>query len=165
MPKAAMREALLNAIIHKNYGGCVPIQIRIYKDKVVIWNDAVLPDGWTVEKFLQNHGSRPYNPDIANAFFRAGEIESWGRGIEKICKALSQQNLNPPEYTQLGEAVCTTFHFVEPTTSESDIPAGSVEQRVNSPKTAQEIIKLPNNCPKNYGGNYRKSKGNNSRIE
>lgn len=147
VPKAAMREALLNAIIHKNYGGCVPIQIRIYKDKVVIWNDAVLPDGWTVEKFLQNHGSRPYNPDIANAFFRAGEIESWGRGIEKICKALSQQNLNPPEYTQLGEAVCTTFHFVEPTTSESDIPAGSVEQRVNSPKTAQKIIKLPNNCP------------------
>ena len=60
---------------------------------------------------------------------------------------MSQQNLNPPEYTQLGEAVCTTFHFVEPTTSESDIPAGSVVSRVNSPKTAQEIIKLPNNCP------------------
>lgn len=99
------------------------------------------------KNFLQNHGSRPYNPDIANAFFRAGEIESWGRGIEKICTALSQQNLNPPEYIQLGEAVCTTFRFVEPTTSETDIPAGSVEARKILPITAQEIGKLPNNCP------------------
>lgn len=153
VPKAAMREALLNAIIHKNYGGCIPIQIRIYKNKVVIWNDATLPDGWTVEKFLEKHGSRPYNPEIANAFFRAGEIESWGRGIEKICAALREQNLTPPEYEQLGEAVCTTFHFVEPTTSESTIPAGSVKNIHNdderSSKTAQKVPKeLPKEFPK-----------------
>jgi len=146
VPKPAMREALLNAIIHKNYGGCVPIQIRIYKDKVVIWNDASLPDGWTVEKFLQKHGSRPCNPEIANTFFRAGEIESWGRGIEKICAALSEQNLNPPEYEQLGDAICTTFHFVEPTTSESTIPAGSGEEL---PKEVKKLLKNEESSPKN----------------
>lgn len=47
----------------------------------------MLPDGWTVETLLSSHRSFPYNPDIANTFFRAGEIEAWGRGIERIITA------------------------------------------------------------------------------
>jgi ATP-dependent DNA helicase RecG len=46
-----------------------------------------LPLGWTVNNLLGKHISIPYNPDIANAFFRAGFIESWGRGIEKVLTA------------------------------------------------------------------------------
>lgn len=52
-----------------------------------IVNGGVLPDGWTVETLLSSHRSFPYNPDIANAFFRSGEIEAWGRGIERIITA------------------------------------------------------------------------------
>jgi len=45
----------------------------------MFWNDGQLPDNWTIDKPIKKHPSQPYNPDIANAFFRAGLIESWGR--------------------------------------------------------------------------------------
>ena len=50
LPKAAVREAVYNAIIHSNYAALVPIQIRIHEDAVYISNDCVFPVGWTVEK-------------------------------------------------------------------------------------------------------------------
>jgi ATP-dependent DNA helicase RecG len=89
-PIEALREALLNAVAHKDYSGGVPIQIRVYNDKLRFWNHGQLPQDWTIETLLNAHPSIPYNPDIANAFFRSGYIGSWGRGIEKIrdyCKA------------------------------------------------------------------------------
>lgn len=79
-PKDAVREALLNAVSHKDYSGGVPIQISVYNDKLIFWNEGQLPENWTIEKLLDKHPSKPYNPDIANAFFRSGYIESWGRG-------------------------------------------------------------------------------------
>lgn len=83
-PKEAIREALLNAVAHKDYSGGAPIQIKVFKDRIMIWNDGQLPDNWTVSNLLKKHASKPYNPDIANTLFRSGYIESWGRGIEKM---------------------------------------------------------------------------------
>ncbi len=97
-PKSALREALLNAIVHKDYSNGVPIQISVYDDKMVLWNDGQLPEGWTIEKLKQKHPSKPYNPDIANAFFRAGLIEAWGRGIQKINSECQIAGLPVPEY-------------------------------------------------------------------
>ena len=48
---------------------------------------------------MQKHRSLPHNPDIANTFFRAGFIESWGRGIEKICRLCKEYGISEPEYT------------------------------------------------------------------
>ena len=45
----------------------------------------ILPEGWTVETLMEPHDSKPYNPDIARVFYRAGFIENWGQGIKKIC--------------------------------------------------------------------------------
>jgi ATP-dependent DNA helicase RecG len=87
VPEEALREALLNALIHKDYASHSPIQIRVYPDKLQIWNSAVLPEGWTAEKLLADHSSHPFNPLVAAAFFRAGEIEAWGRGIQRIVEA------------------------------------------------------------------------------
>jgi ATP-dependent DNA helicase RecG len=83
-PKEAIREALLNAVAHKDYSGGVPIQIGVYKNKLMIWNEGQLPENWTIETLLDKHSSKPFNPDIANAFFRSGYIEAWGRGISKM---------------------------------------------------------------------------------
>jgi ATP-dependent DNA helicase RecG len=83
-PKEAIREALLNAVAHKDYSGSVPIQISVCKDKLMIWNEGQLPENWTIETLLDKHSSKPFNPDIANALFRSGYIESWGRGISKM---------------------------------------------------------------------------------
>lgn len=82
VPREALREAVLNALIHRDYMVPVSVQIRVYDDKLVLWNPAVLPEGWTQKTLLAPHQSHPPNPDLANTFFRAGEIEShylWGR--------------------------------------------------------------------------------------
>lgn len=96
-PKEAIREAVFNAIAHKFYGTLIPIQIRVYADKIMIANDCVFPDDWTVDDLMGSHRSRPYNPLIANTFFRAGFIEAWGRGIEKIKDSCAQAGNPMPE--------------------------------------------------------------------
>ena len=72
---------------NKDYVEPSPIQIRVFENKLEIINGGVLLEGWTVETLLSSHRSIPYNLDIANTFFRAGEIEAWGRGIERIITA------------------------------------------------------------------------------
>ena len=97
-PKDAVREALLNAVSHKDYSGGVPIQISVYNDKLIFWNEGQLPENWTIEKLLDKHPSKPYNPDIANALFRSGYIESWGRGTLKMINECVQFGIPKPKY-------------------------------------------------------------------
>jgi ATP-dependent DNA helicase RecG len=108
-PKDAIREALLNAIAHKDYSGGVPIQISVYKDKIMIWNEGTLPEDWTIEMFLQKHSSKPYNPDIANAFFRSGYIESWGRGITKMTNLCLEAGLPKPTFYYKTSGIWAVF--------------------------------------------------------
>ncbi|HBL73251.1 MAG TPA: transcriptional regulator [Bacteroidales bacterium] len=108
-PVAALREALLNAVAHKDYAGCTPIQIKVYADRIRIWNEGQLPENWTVDKLMHEHSSRPYNPDIANAFFRSGYVESWGRGIEIMTEQCSLAKLPPPTITNEGSDFLIVF--------------------------------------------------------
>lgn len=95
----ALREALLNALCHKQYESCTPIQISVYDDRLYIANCGRLPENWTVDNLMSKHASKPYNPSIANVYYLAGFIESWGRGIEKICQACDEDGSPRPEYT------------------------------------------------------------------
>jgi ATP-dependent DNA helicase RecG len=97
-PKEAVREAIHNAVAHKDYTGETPIQISVYKDKIMIWNYGQLPENWTVDTLQEKHSSVPHNPDIANAFFRIGYIEAWGRGIRKMNEQCMKAGLPQPLY-------------------------------------------------------------------
>ena len=97
-PKTALREALLNAVIHKDYSTGIPIQIKVFEDRITIWNDGELPETWTEDMLKKEHTSLPYNPMVANAFFRAGFIESWGRGTVKIIEDCLEMDMNAPIY-------------------------------------------------------------------
>lgn len=108
-PKDAVREALLNAIAHKDYSGGVPIQISVYSDKIIIWNEGQLPENWTVKNLLEKHASRPYNPDIANALFRSGYIESWGRGTIKIIRECKQAGIPEPIFSYDSSDISVEF--------------------------------------------------------
>ncbi|HEY9169435.1 MAG TPA: ATP-binding protein [Lutibacter sp.] len=98
-PEDAVRETLLNAIAHKDYSSGIPIQISVYPYRMIFWNEGQLPENWTVEKLAQKHPSKPFNPDIANTLFRAGYIESWGRGTIKIINACSAHKVAPPIFS------------------------------------------------------------------
>ena len=108
-PKEAVREAILNAISHKDYAFGYPIQISVYEDKIMIWNEGKLPENWTVDKLFRKHSSKPFNPDIANAFFRAGYIEAWGRGTIKIVEQSRKHGLPTPEFTNEGSDFWIVF--------------------------------------------------------
>lgn len=108
-PKDAVREALLNAIAHKDYSGGVPIQISVYNDKIIIWNEGQLPENWTVKNLLEKHASRPYNPDIANTLFRSGYIESWGRGTIKIINECKKAGIPEPVFTYDSSDISVEF--------------------------------------------------------
>lgn len=108
-PKEAIREALLNAVAHKDYSGGAPIQIKVFNDRIMIWNDGQLPDNWTVSNLLKKHASKPYNPDIANTLFRSGYIESWGRGIEKMMNYCLEVGIPAPNYSFEGSDFLVEF--------------------------------------------------------
>lgn len=108
-PKDAIREAILNALAHKDYSSGTPIQISVYDNKIMIWNYGQLPEDWTVEILKMKHSSIPYNPDIANAFFRAGYVESWGRGTIKIIEQCKEFNLPNPIFQNNGKDFWVIF--------------------------------------------------------
>lgn len=98
VPMTALREAILNAVVHKDYASNIPIQISVYPNQLMIWNAGHLPERWTLDDLMGKHSSKPYNPDIANAFFRAGLVESWGRGVERIIQACVDADFPEPIY-------------------------------------------------------------------
>lgn len=108
-PEAAIREAVVNAIIHKDYQSAAPVQIRISSDTLEISNPCVLPEGWTLDNLLGWHESDPHNPRMANVFFLAGYVESWGRGVQKIFASCKIDGIEPPEYQLSGNALKICF--------------------------------------------------------
>jgi ATP-dependent DNA helicase RecG len=105
IPREALREAVLNALIHKDYGSGTPIQIRVHRDRLWIWNPGALSPTWTAQTLLAPHVSIPPNPDIASTFFRAGLIEAWGRGYEKIRDACREAGTSEPTVEYDGGGV------------------------------------------------------------
>lgn len=108
-PEAALREMVLNALVHRNYLGAMT-QVRIYDNKLSIWNDGVLPMGITSADLRVNHSSKPRNPTIADVCFKGGYIDAWGRGTLKIINACKEAELPEPEMKEeFGGVIITLF--------------------------------------------------------
>jgi ATP-dependent DNA helicase RecG len=121
-----LREALLNAVVHKDYSSGNPVQISVYDNKIIFWNAGKLPDQLTIDMLQTKHPSIPYNPLIASAFFRAGYIETWGRGIEKINNECSMAEVPLPEFNYQYAGLMITFF------------AGSISNSMETPEEIKE---------------------------
>lgn len=145
VPEAALREAVLNAIIHKDYAAGTPIQIGVYADRLLLWNPGRLPPAWTVAKLKGKHPSQPFNPDVANAFFRAGLIEAWGRGIARMMQACRAAGTPLPQLRYEPTGLWVEFAFAADWVDKS---AGvQVETPVETPvearvDTREKIVSL-----------------------
>ncbi|MDO9576139.1 MAG: ATP-binding protein [bacterium] len=98
-PEEAMREAIINAVIHRDYTGA-HTQLKIYPDKLMLWNEGNLPKGVKIEDLKKNHLSKPRNELLADVFFKAGLIEAWGRGTIKITDECRKQGLPEPDFKE-----------------------------------------------------------------
>ena len=92
-----------------DYTGLYPIQIRVYDNKIMIWNYGKLPENWTVEDLLDKHSSQPRNPDIATTFFRSAYVESWGRGMDKMRNLCLEAKIALPQLSCKGNDFWTVF--------------------------------------------------------
>ena len=137
-PEEALREALLNALIHKDYTSSNPVQISVYGSWMMIYNNGELPENWTIKTLTDKHTSEPANPDIAKAFFRAGYIEIWGRGIRDTIDYCINAGLPKPYYKKMGPGLAIVF--------EKEIGAsnfGIIEDETppkTSEKTSEKIL-------------------------
>lgn len=113
-PMDALREVLLNALVHRRYQSGVHVQIRVYPDRLVCWNDGPLPEEISMDELLGVHASHPRNPLIADACFKAGYIDTWGRGISKITEACQQAGLPDPRFEEAENGIRVTL-FSAPT--------------------------------------------------
>ncbi len=77
------------------------------------YNSCILPEGWTVDTLMESHESKPYNPDIARVFYRAGFIENWGQGIQKICDECKGIGAELPIYELTGTTLRIRFKALE----------------------------------------------------
>jgi len=99
-PLPAIREACINALIHRDYMDSAEIQIKIYDDHIWFWNPGGLPEGITIEDLKKEHASRPRNKLIAMTFYYAGLIERWGTGTKRIVDLCKEQGLPEPEFKE-----------------------------------------------------------------
>ena len=83
-PLDALREAVTNAICHRDYSETSHTQIRLYDDRILVWNPGDLPHNLSVEKLKKEHRSFPRNKLMAKMFFYVGLIEQWGSGVMKM---------------------------------------------------------------------------------
>lgn len=109
-PPLALREALVNALCHRDYtipGGAV--HVAIYDDRLEIISTGLLPPGISLDDLKRVHVSRPRNPVIAAVFYRRGLIEQWGRGTQKIVNWCVEAGQPEPEFEEQAGAILVRF--------------------------------------------------------
>lgn len=93
IPLEAIREALINSLIHRDFKNPKSNEIAIYKDRIEIFNPGEFPEGFKPEDFIEGQGSIPRNPLIANTLYLSKDIEKWGSGFRRITEACAEANV------------------------------------------------------------------------
>jgi ATP-dependent DNA helicase RecG len=99
-PLEALREAVINAVCHRDYTISSNVEIRIYDDKLIVWSPGGLPPGITLEELYKPHSSKLRNKGIASVLYDIGLIEQWGSGIEKMREACLHAGLPEPVFEE-----------------------------------------------------------------
>jgi ATP-dependent DNA helicase RecG len=125
-PTKALREALANAFCHRDYATSGSVGVAVFDDRLEVASSGELHFGLTAADLFGPHESRPWNPLIANVFYRRGIIESWGRGTLKMMELLEQAGLPKLEIEEIPGAVLVRFRpsrYVAPQRIQHDLTA------------------------------------------
>ncbi len=130
-----------NALVHRAYMGAM-IQMRVYDNKLSIWNEGTLPYGLSLDDLRTEHNSRPRNPVIANACFLGGYIDTWGRGTLKIISSCKDAGLPEPEIKEMNGGVeVTLFAASEKRMSEEHVHETPVKTPVKTPEAVLTVLR------------------------
>jgi len=138
-PRKALREAILNAIVHRDYNGTFT-QMRVKNESLSIWNAGNLPEQLSIELLKQQHASIPRNRTLANLFFRAGYIEVWGRGISVIFNECRNYKIPQPIISENSGGFC--IDFIKNVTKENVTKENVTKENVTKKNRQQNIINI-----------------------
>ena len=93
IPLEAIREAIINSLIHRDFKNPKSNEVAIYKDRVEIFNPGEFPEGYKPEDFIKGEGSIPRNPLIANTLYLSKDIEKWGSGFRRITEVCAKADV------------------------------------------------------------------------
>ncbi|MEZ6036279.1 MAG: ATP-binding protein [Planctomycetota bacterium] len=111
VPESALREALVNAVVHTDYSQSGSrIRIGIYADRVEIENPGLLPFGVTIEDIRSGH-SKLRNRVMGRVFHALGLIEQWGTGVQRIIAGCRDAGIAEPRFEELGTHFRVTLPF------------------------------------------------------
>ncbi len=106
------REALLNALVHRDWQSQDAIQVHHYRDRLEVSNPGGFPPGITPENVLR-HPPKRRNPRLAEALYRLGYVERAGSGVDKMYRLLLKHGKEPPEYRLYPEALTLVLYNPE----------------------------------------------------
>lgn len=149
LPPVALREAIVNAVVHADYAQRgAPIRVAIFDDRVEIENPGLLPPGLTVED-LRRGVSKLRNRVMGRVFQELGLIEQWGSGIQRMSAACRDAGLPAPVLEEIGTRFRVTLHTTRgPVPSLDDIDqavldALSVGAGLSTNEIAARIARTP----------------------
>ena len=108
-PFLAVREAIANALCHRDYAVSGSVGLAVYDDRLEVTSPGPLHFGLTPESLFTQHESRPWNPLIARTFYRRGIIEEWGSGTLKMVEIAKSAGLPPLEIE--SDTTCVIVRF------------------------------------------------------
>lgn len=112
-PLSAIREAITNAICHRDYFSTSNVYVSIYDDRIEVRNPGALPPELTIDDLKGPHNSIPQNPLIANALYFIKYIEHWGVGTQRMIQDTLAHGLPEPEFLQSGGGFTIVFRKAE----------------------------------------------------
>lgn len=109
LPLQALTEAVVNAVVHRDYMSTASVQVMLFRDRLEVWNPGTLPIGMTIEKLCSKHRSIPVNPKLARAMFFAGYIDELGTGTTDMIDRCVEKGLRCPDFTEDGDFEITLW--------------------------------------------------------
>ena len=98
LPPDAITEAVVNAVAHRDYTSNASVEIRLFSDRLEIWNPGSLPGTLTLDSLYEDHPSVPFNPLIADVMYLAHYIEKAGSGTQRIIEVCRGSGLPDPDF-------------------------------------------------------------------
>lgn len=108
-PLEALRETIVNAIVHRDYSDKSQIHIRIFDDRLEVCSPGKLPRDLTPEEVINENRSVPRNLKLAEIFYNTGLIESWGSGFPRILSETQKHGEVTVSMKHVGESFVVAF--------------------------------------------------------
>jgi ATP-dependent DNA helicase RecG len=149
-PLDAVREIVLNAVIHRDYASSSDTIVKVFDERIEIYNPGKLPSGLTIDKLLSgDYRSTPRNRKIADMFKEVGLVEKYGSGIRRIIQGFREYGLREPKFQEISEGFMVTGYAgvagqvaYYDGTQKSSVTSSEKTTQKTTQKTAQKILEL-----------------------